>query len=61
MSLIDLPYGRETHLPDRADRRSRYGDQPTLAMRMLLDIRDGKTVSWNSLGSLMAGLPSVLP
>src|SRR6266511_1783345 len=41
MGHIDLPCGRETHLPDRAGRGSRYGDQPALATQMLLDICGG--------------------
>ena len=46
MGLVDLPCGRRPISPIERDRGSRYGDQPTLATRMLLDIRDGKTVSY---------------
>jgi hypothetical protein len=46
MDLIDLPCDRRSISPIEHDRGSRYGDQPTLATRMVLDIRDGKTVSY---------------
>ena len=46
MGLIDLPCGRRPISSIEQNRGSRYGDQPTLATRMLFDIRNGKTVSY---------------